>query len=776
LISALARTPPGARLLLQTLPAHEETSVRRALEETAELTEFRLRQGRLPLAGVDEVQPVLDALASSGGTADGPGLAPILAAARAAEAVRQALATARTPQLSARRDRLPQFPQLLERARQLFESDGSIRDNASPELARLRSGLRRRRAEMSRRLQKLLDARREFLGDAVIVLRNDRYCLPVVASARGRVPGIVHDRSGSGQTVFVEPLETIEANNEIALVGAEERREVERLLTEFGREVLSRADDLELAVGELAELDAIEARVEFGEIARARVPEISEDGGWTLVGARHPLLDPLLAPLRRRALGETRSERPIVPLDLDLPRERRLLVVSGPNAGGKTVLLKTAGLFSLLAQSGIPVPAAAGTRLPLFRSVRAEIGDAQEILSDRSTFSSSMEKLAQVLLEAGPDTLALVDEIGAATDPEEGSALAAAWLAEYLVRGGRAIVTTHLSAIKNFAAAREDAISAAMEFDETTGRPNYRVHPGLSGRSRALSVAREQGMPEAVLSKAQEILGDSWRRQQERESEAEAAIEKLREAERELATERERFRVEAEKTSIERDSLARERLRLANQGLERFEKARRELTRRLEEELAEIRKDSSRHAELSAARLAGEIAESVEHQEGIDQAREELSAPPGTLTVGGRARLRGGKIEGRVSSLEGDSAWLDIAGKRVRVDRENLEPLAGLSSPRSRVSPSPRPEPVAALTKEINVIGQTLDSAITEVEKQLDQAMLVGAGRLRIVHGHGTGKLRDGLREHFRAYAGVARLFPADAREGGNGATIVELD
>ncbi|HYT32024.1 MAG TPA: Smr/MutS family protein, partial [Thermoanaerobaculia bacterium] len=471
-----------------------------------------------------------------------------------------------------------------------------------------------------------------------------------------------------------------------------------------------------------------------------------------------------------------------------LPRERRLLVVSGPNAGGKTVLLKTAGLFSLLAQSGIPVPAAPGTRLPLFREIRAEIGDAQEILSDRSTFSSSMEKLAQMLIEAGPDTLALVDEIGAATDPEEGSALAAAWLAEYLARGGRAIVTTHLSAIKNFAAAREDAISAAMEFDETTGRPNYRVHPGLSGRSRALSVAREQGMPAAVLTKAEEILGDSWRRQQERESEAEAAIERLREAERELATERERFQAEAEKTSVERDSLARERVRLAREGLERFDKARHELTRRLEEELAEIRKDSSHHAELSAVRLAGEIAESVERQEGIDRARDELSAPLGTLAVGTRARLRGGKIEGRVSSLEGGTAWLDVAGKRMRVDRDNLEVLTtsargtrdagrGKASPIESRVPSPESRlSEGGLTREVNVIGQTLEDAIIEVEKQLDQAMLAGAGRLRIVHGHGTGKLRKGLREHFRAYPGVGRLYPADPREGGNGATIVELD
>ena len=776
MLSALARTPPGAELLRRTLPGLDEASVQRSLQETTELTQFRLEHGRLPLAGVDEIAPSLALLESAGGATDAAGLRPILAAARAAEAVRRALAKVKSPQLASRRDRLPGFADLLELARRLFESDGSLRDDASAELARLRARLRRRRAEMARRLERLLEARREFLGDAVVVLRNDRYCLPVIASARGRVPGIVHDRSGSGQTVFVEPLEVIEGNNELALLAAEERREAERLLTEFGREVLSRAEDLARAVQQLAELDAIEAKVEFGEIAHARIPEISEDGDWALRAARHPLLDPLLAPLRRRALAETRPERAIVPLDLDIPRQRRLLVVSGPNAGGKTVVLKTAGLFSLLAQSGIPVPAAVGTRLPLFRAVRAEIGDAQEILSDRSTFSSSMEKLAQVLSETGPDTLALVDEIGAATDPEEGSAIAAAWLAEYLARGGRAIATTHLSAIKNFASAREDAICAAMEFDEATGRPNYHLHSGLSGRSRALSVAREQGMPEAVLSRAQEILGDAWRREQDRESEAVAALERLREAERQLATDQKRARAEAERLSAESDSLARQRALVAREGLEGFEKARRELVRRVEAELAEIRRDPSRHAELSASSLMSDIAELVESEAGLAEAREEASVASGGLTVGGRARVRSGKTVGIVASLEGERAWLDVAGKRMRVDRSDLEPLSPAPSPRPRVSASPRPEPLAALTREVNVIGHRLDEAIAEVEKKLDEAMLAGAGRLRVIHGHGTGKLREGLREHFRGYPGVARLFPADAREGGNGATIVELE
>ncbi|HYR46329.1 MAG TPA: endonuclease MutS2, partial [Thermoanaerobaculia bacterium] len=410
---------------------------------------MRLSHGRLPLAGVEDIGVSLESLSQAGGAVRPEDFRSILTVARASRAVARALAKVESPRLSVRRERLSDFAPLISRARALFDTDGSVKDDASPELAAVRARLRRRRAEVSRGLAKILEARRESFGDAVVVLRNDRYCLPVLASARARVPGIVHDRSGSGQTVFVEPLEVIESNNDLALLAAEERREIEKLLADFAREVLAASEELERAVAEMAALDALEAKVEFGELVEGRLPEISDDGGWTLADARHPLLDERLAPLRRRVLGESREERKVVPIDLELSPSKNMLVVSGPNAGGKTVVLKTAGLFSLLAQSGFPLPAGPGTRVPVFRAIRTEIGDAQQILADRSTFSSSMETLARILTGAGPGTLALIDEIGGSTDPEEGSALAVAFLEELLSRGGRAIVTTHFSGIKS---------------------------------------------------------------------------------------------------------------------------------------------------------------------------------------------------------------------------------------------------------------------------------------------------------------------------------------
>jgi DNA mismatch repair protein MutS2 len=756
--------------------------VRRRLEELSEAIVFREKEGRLPVAGLSDVAAPLAVLEASGGSAAPQDFRPIVTSIKAVQAVRRALTRADTPQLSERAARIPDLQTVVDAAARIIGPDGAVRDDASTELAALRRRLRRRRSDVSQRLEKMLETRRDVLADAVVVLRNDRYCLPVSASARSRVAGIVHDRSGSGQTVFVEPLEIVEANNELALAAAEEKREVERLLTSLGRQVLERAEDLLAATAEVAELDAVEAAIDFGALCGARVSEISDDGRWTLVGARHPLLDPRLADLRRRALGETRDAKEAVPLDLDLAPAQRLLVVSGPNAGGKTVVLKTAGLFSTMAQAGLPVPAGPGTRLPVFGAISTEIGDAQQILADRSTFSSSMETLAHVLETASPDRLALVDEIGTATDPEEGGALAVAFLEEYLARGGRAIVTTHLSAIKAFTEARKDAVGAAMEFDEKTGRPTYRMHPGLSGRSRALSVAERQGLPPRVLARARELLGAAWERRDRAESEAEAALDRLRRSEAELARERDATRKEKERLAAERAESARKREQMLEAGLASFERAKTELAREVEREIAAIREDATRRA-VTVTESAAQViarAESEAAGDAVLEAREERLTRGRALAPGDRALLRGTRSEGVVASIEGEAAWLEAGGKRMRVPLGDLERASGPA----RSTPSPRPSPggrggtppdVAASTPEVNVIGKRLDEATDEVEKALDSALAGGADHLRVVHGHGTGRLRDGLRDHLRKHPSVARLRAADPREGGNGVTVVDL-
>jgi len=758
--------------------------VRRRLEETGEATAFQIRHGRLPLAGLEELSPVLDELARQGGVGSPEQFRPIVRAARATQAVRRSLERAEGPHLADRRSRLPALDALLAEAAKLFGADGLLRDDASPELTAIRGRLRRRRGEVSRTLERLLDSRRDAFGDAVVVLRNDRYCLPVLASARGRVPGIVHDRSGSGQTVFVEPMEVIEPNNDLALLAAEERREIERLLRKFGDLVLSREEELRAASHELAELDALEARVAFGEMGEGRLPEISEDGSWTLVAARHPLLDRRFEAVRLRVLESARAGRDAVPLDLELPADRILLVVSGPNAGGKTVVLKTAGLFAMLAQCGIPLPAGAGTRVPVFRSIRTEIGDAQAILTDRSTFSSSMEILASILSGARPGALALIDEIGGATDPEEGSAIAVAFLEAYLESGGRAIATTHLGAVKTFASDRPDALCAAMEFDEETGRPNYRLHAGLAGRSRALSVAEDRGLPPRVLDRARALLGEAWQRREQAETEAEQALERLRQAERDLATERAAARREAASLEEERRRLEGERSRMLADGLASFERARAELARRVQQELDEARAETARMAQASAARVLEDAERAVAEERALADAREARELRAQKVEPGHPARVRGLGVEGRVLSFDGDWAQMEIQGKKLRVRRAELEPArpAAGSAGKPGKAKSPSKGTVSAPARdlsgeiaEVHVIGQRLEEAIEAVEKALDQAILAGASSLRVVHGHGTGRLRDGIRKQFREHRAVERLRAGDRTEGGNGATVLEL-
>ena len=438
----------------------------------------------------------------------------------------------------------------------------------------------------------------------------------------------------------------------------------------------------------------------------------------------------------------------------------------------------------MLTQCGIPIPAEPGTRLPVFRAIRTEIGDAQAILSDRSTFSSSMETLAGILAGAGPGTLALIDEVGGATDPEEGSALAVAFLEAYLESGGRALATTHLSGVKTFAASRPDALCAAMEFDEATGRPNYRLHPGLAGRSRALSVAREQGIPEAVLERSKQILGEAWERRERAEDDAEKALERLRRLEAELASERAAAAREAEKLEAERKKLAEEKAKMLAEGLAGFERARRELARKVSEELDLARHETARLAQASAARVVEEAERAAGTERVIAEAREAEELRSREVGVGEQARVRGLGSEGRVVAFDGDWAHLEFRGKRMRVRRSDLEPM-GAAKPearqarvRRRGSPSvddSRPSTSSGPTVEVNLIGQRVEEAIEAAERALDQALVSGASRLRVIHGHGTGRLREGIREHFRSHPAVETLRSADKSEGGNGATILEL-
>jgi DNA mismatch repair protein MutS2 len=769
LAASFAQTEIGRAKVSGLFPFTDEAGAREALEETAQGLVLHERSGRLPLSGLDDPLPALDALAAAGGLGFDAEFRPLVAIARAAERTRTLDADlSDLPRIAGRVFALSDFSELVRTATRLFEPDGSLSDHASPKLHGLRTRLRRER-------QNLYDTARQWLATnaaeaagETVVMREERYCVPVSAGAAPRVRGIVHDRSASGQTVFIEPLEIADANNALSLLSSDLRREEERIRREFGRALLSRGDDLSAAGAILAELDAIEARAVFAKVGDAAMPEFSARD-WTISRARHPLLDRKLAAARQKVFGEEPVERDAVPLDIELDAGKRWLLVSGPNAGGKTVVLKTVGLFSMLAQSGFLLPASRAV-LPFFRSFFTVIGDEQGILSDLSTFSSSMRRLAGVLREVDADSLALLDELGSGTDPEEGGAIAVSALETLLARGARAVVTTHLTSVKEFATSRGDAQIAAMEFDESTGRPTYRLRAGFLGRSRALATARDQGLPAATVARAEELLGAAWQRREKLESEAEEALARLRETERELAESLARSREREEKLAAERQELDARRRKILTEGRDSLDRARREFRTAAADAVAKIKSEKLGHAK--AAELAARVEAEARADPAAREAEEEVEEAARALKVGDAVRLRGGSASGRIVEIQDGRARIEAGGKRLSVALADLMRVPGAAAPARPAVTRPDVGPAAS---EIHVIGKTVEEAIEEVDRAIDHSISSGEEALRVVHGHGTGRLRAGLRDYLRRHPAIASLRPGKQNEGGDGATVVVL-
>jgi DNA mismatch repair protein MutS2 len=770
LAASFAQTPTGREKVRGLFPFLEPEPVARALGETAEAGVLLAKSGRLPLRGVEDPGPPLERLAAAGGLGFDEELRPLVAVARAAGKTRALLADAEElPLLSQHLAAIPDLADLARRASRLFEPDGSLSDGASPKLGELRSRLRRQR-------QRLYDVARGWLeknGSAAgetVVLRDGRYCVPVAASSAPKVAGIVHDRSGSGQTIFLEPTELTEGNNELSLLSADLRREEERIRREFGKDLLVRGDEIRDAAEILAHLDSVQSRAIFSRETDGALPEFSSDGRWELSGARHPLLDARLAGAREAVFGDPRRDRDVVPLDIDLSGEKKWLLLSGPNAGGKTVVLKTLGLFSMMAQSGLPIPARRAV-LPLFRGFSCLVGDEQAILSDLSTFSSAMRRLAEIVRSAGPGTLALLDELGGGTDPEEGAAIAIAALETLLGRGARVVVTTHLAVVKEFAASRGDAQVSALEFDEETGRPTYRLRPGFLGRSRALATAREQGLPEEAIARATEILGAAWVRRERLETEAEEALARVRAREVELAEALEKSRSLERRLEEQSAELAARKKEFLARGKDALDHARREFRSAAAEALAKIQEEKMTAAKASA--VLARVEERRRQDPLLREAEREAEEESRSLRAGDAVRLRGGSASGEIEEIEGGRARVVAKGKRLWVPLSDL--VAGRperTRPERSASPSAAP---AAAPREVLVIGKTVEDAITEVDRAIDRSLSAGADSLRVVHGHGTGRLRNGLREYFRTHSAIASFRKGDPTEGGDGATVVLL-
>ncbi|HEY7409606.1 MAG TPA: endonuclease MutS2 [Vicinamibacteria bacterium] len=779
-----AGSPAGKARLQELAPALEPGHVRARLALTTQAVRLLQQAGGQAYHDLPDLAEVLPSARVEGLHLEPLALLDVASFLEGAgEIARQVAAADGAPELAQKAARVADFSDLVAALRRALLPGGVVADDASPRLAETRRGLARLKAQLQSVMESFLrgkDAER-LLQDKLVTTRNDRYVLLLKAEHRGSLPGIIHGSSGSGATLFVEPMPAVDLNNDIVSLGEEERREVIRVLRDLTARVARRGDAIADAMAVMGELDALQAMAQVAREMKAVEPAIAERSlDLELRDARHPLL---MSAISERLGIPRRARREPVPVTVRVGFGTPVLVISGPNTGGKTVALKTVGLLALMAQSGLHVPAAEGSVLPVFRRVYADIGDDQSIAADLSTFSAHLRAIVEMTRDLEAPTLVLLDEIGGGTDPTEGGALGVAVVDHFRQRGAMVVATTHHGLLKSYAQSTAGVAAASFGYDPASYEPTYRLALGVPGRSLALEMAERLGLPAPVVH-------DARARLENKEAQAEALLKKLEDGrlalERDtarLAEEREalaaaRARAEADERAFaaqKRQALESFRRDLAQRGERAARQAAdaiREAVQRLEAERASTRKAANVAAKARTEAIGAIRAAQEEATADLDLPRE-ADAPALPLAVGARVRLRSLGVTGEVLQLAGDHAEVAVRGKRLKVPPAELIALPAAAAPGAVVaSAAPVSAPSAS---EINVVGLRVDEALPRVDKALDTAALADRQQLRVVHGHGEGKLRRAVAEMLDGHPHVASFRPGGAGEGGAGVTVVEL-
>ncbi|HET6974191.1 MAG TPA: endonuclease MutS2 [Pyrinomonadaceae bacterium] len=798
LIKRNAQTEAGQRRVETLSPIDDASELRHALAALAECVRLRARGVKWYFNGLSEPSETIARLRVEGASLDP---LAILQMARLCDQAMSARAA-----ILAERDEAPVLWQLVQdlprdlntliaRVTNKILPSGEIDDRASPELAGIRHEINVLRSRITRSLEGLMRRSAEAIQDELVTIRNDRFVIPVKADHRGRVQGVAHGYSSSGATAFIEPLETIDANNELQNLHESEAREIAKILFGLTEELRAQLPGIEMAAEAVAELDFINSRAVFHQSFDCVIPEIQTEtngsGELELIEARHPLLEENL-----RATGSA-----VVPVSFSLNDEKNAMVISGANAGGKTVVLKTTGLLALMAISGISVPAREA-RFPFYATVLADIGDHQSLAANLSTFTSHAANIARMIELCEAPALVLLDEVGTGTDPEEGSALGVA-VVDHFRRACSAhvIATTHYSGLKMYAANQEGVLNASVEFDEKTLRPTYRLLVGVAGASSGLEIARRFGVPTQIVENAMRSVADSslqaseYLRRIKRESEDAEALRIALEEERQAVAEKfASLDKEAAKQERERQSMFDQTVQRVIAGLEKHA---RELVAKIEDrtervrverdaqrQIAEIKRTAQR--EVRVVREGQTVQpERVEPEAPVADAPEYVAAAPREIVVGDRVKLRSFGSVGIVDQIKNGVAEVRVKSLRLREKLENLDlveattpkPQAGkLEKLRRSAETESRLAPADDKAQsELNVIGQTTDEAVDAVDKFLDEASLASLSKVRIIHGHGTGALRRAIGALLDGHPHVSRFLPAPPDQGGAGATLVEL-
>jgi DNA mismatch repair protein MutS2 len=776
-----ATTTGRARVLaLEPIAAAERLEA----EHTAvfEAATYLARFGRFLAGGVPDPEPALAALAIDGFALEPVPLRDLASALLAAGFLRKRLSGIEGEGFDALKSLGRTIPDLQPLAQEVADHvgpDGRIEDGASPELKRLRVAIGRTGERLRRQLESFVNdpAAATIVRDDFVTQRNGRYVIPVRADSPRPIEGIVHAASSSGQTLFVEPIASVPLNNDLVRLAEQESAEEERVVRGWTERFRARKGEVAAAIAGLGRADTLQARALFAADIEGCRPNLGPAVPLRLVAVRHPLLD--------RRLKEQGAR--CVPISIEIDPFDRVLLISGPNTGGKTVALKTVGLACLMAQCGLPVSATAAS-LPAFRQLRADIGDHQSIDADLSTFSAHVRAVARYLAAADPPALFLFDEIGTGTEPGEGAALAQAVLERLQATGVTAIATTHHAALKAWAFAAEGVESAAMEFDETTLRPTYRVLAGLAGSSAGIDVAGRLGLHPGVVARAKELVGSGG-------VQAEAYMARLRNlsVEAEARVQELRIRQEAdERARVETvEALAEETSRRRDVAKRALADALKEFKEQARRELAAVR-DAKERAKIERAQDRGEgrLRTLLKDKQDAIAPRESSASPvPLVIAPGATVYILSLDRDGEIVAVRGDRIDVRMGSTTFTVARQDLRSrsdegpvpsvvpkkktlLASLAAGARAARSSDSSDEVAS---ELHLLGQTIDEALPLLDRFLDASVRSGGTEVRIVHGHGTGRLRLAVRAHLKGHPQVGAFRAGAPSEGGDGATVVTL-
>ena len=719
------------------------------------------------------------------------------------------------PTLHALTENVLTFPDLIRRIDQILDKYGKIKDTASPRLAEIRSQLRKAEGSVSRTLYNILRAAQSeglVEKDVTPTLRDGRLVVPIAPAMKRRIKGIVHDESSTGKTVFVEPTEVVEANNRIRELEADERREIIVILTEFSKLVRPHVDDIIYAYQLLAEIDFIRARAEFARLTNGIEPEVSAKPVVDWITAKHPLL----------WLALKKQDKPIVPLDIMLTKDRHILIISGPNAGGKSVCLKTVGLLQYMLQCGLSIPVSERSKVGIFADIMIDIGDEQSIENDLSTYSSHLLNMKNMMKQANENTLLLIDEFGTGTEPQIGGAMAEAVLNQFVKKHAWGVITTHYQNLKHYADSHDGIANGAMLYDRHEMRPLFQLAIGQPGSSFAIEIARKTGIPDEVIREASDIVGSDYiqsdkylqdivrdkrywenKRQNvhQREKDLEKTIAKYEEEIKELAQKRKEILRQAKEQ-------AQELLRESNRNIEntireiRECQAEKEETKRLREELNAFKEDVSEIDTKSADDLIEkkmrQIMERKERREKRKKEKKENVGKPTTIgtklptpsalaeqqtfCVGDNVRMRGLTTVGTVEAISGKEATVIFGDVRTKVKMSRLEHTTktpettqpatfGISKETRQTIDSHK----LNFHQDLDVRGMRGDEALNAVQHFIDDAILVGMSRVRILHGKGNGILRQLIRQYLQSVPNVTSCKDEHVQFGGAGITVVDF-